>query len=199
MHLDSMTRATDAAQFRLFPTAIGLCGLAWRGDVVAASNLPEPSAAAVEARLIRRTGGAVAGQPPATVQRAIDAITGLLAGERCDLTFIRCDYGTSDAFRVQVYEITRSIPPGETTTYGLIAERLGNKRFAQAVGQTMGHNPLPIIVPCHRVMGANGKLTGFSANGGVATKLRLLDIEQAAMGRGQGLFDRLPMAVKPTG
>ena len=116
-------------------------------------------------------------------------MTALLEGTRTDLAEVRCDLGATDAFSARVYEIARSIPPGRTLTYGAIAEQLGNKRLAQRVGRAMGNNPLPIIVPCHRVLGAGGKLTGFSAHGGVATKLKMLAIEGARIGDEPDLFD----------
>ncbi|MEZ5854961.1 MAG: methylated-DNA--[protein]-cysteine S-methyltransferase [Hyphomicrobiaceae bacterium] len=192
-----MNTSDAPGHYALFPTELGICGIAWRDGHVISTNLPEPSEAEIRDRLVRRSGGAEPGTPPQWVRQAIDAITALLAGNPNDLAFIPCDYGQADDFRVKIYQLTRTIPPGETTTYGDIAERLGNKRFAQAVGQAMGHNPLPIIVPCHRVMGANGKLTGFSANGGIETKLRMLDIERAAIGAEAGLFGHLPLAIKP--
>ncbi|HEY5008578.1 MAG TPA: MGMT family protein, partial [Caulobacteraceae bacterium] len=96
-----------------------------------------------------------------------------------------------------VYEIARTIPPGQTLTYGEIARRLGDVQHARAVGEALGRNPFAIVVPCHRVLAAGGKLGGFSANGGVVTKLRLLEIEGARIGEdGPGLFDDLPMAVR---
>lgn len=87
-----------------------------------------------------------------------------------------------------------AIPPGHTATYGEVAESLGDKQLAQKVGRTLGQNPLPIIVPCHRVMGANNKLTGFSAHGGVDTKLKMLLIEGARFSEEPGLFDDLPFS-----
>ena len=193
-----MSTPGPPAHYTLFPTALGTCGIAWRGEKVIATNLPEPTEDDIRNRLVRRSGGAEPGTPPQWVRQAIDAITALLASDPADLAFIPCDYGKVDDFRIKICELTRTISPGETITYGDIAERLGNKRLAQAVGQAMGHNPLPIIVPCHRVMGANGKLTGFSANGGVETKLRMLDIERATIRADAGLFGHLPLAIKPT-
>lgn len=194
-----MSAADTATQFALFPTAIGRCGVAWRGDRIVATQLPEASDERTRARLVARTGGAVEAEPPAAVRQAIDAMTALLAGARVDLSAIACDYGSPDDFRVRVYDIARAIPPGETLTYGEIAVRLGDKSRAQEVGQALGRNPLPIIVPCHRVLGANRKLTGFSAAGGVATKLRMLAIEGAAVAEPPGLFGDLPLAAKPDG
>lgn len=181
----------------LFPTTIGACGIAWRGGTVVATHLPEKDGAATFARVSARSGNALAGDPPEAVASAIAGITALLDGQGGDLAFIDCDFSALDPFNARVYEAARAIPPGETRTYGEIAESLGDKRYAQAVGQALGRNPFPIIVPCHRVMGANGRLTGFSANGGTATKLRMLAIEGARIGQGPGLFDDLPLAAKP--
>ncbi len=163
-----------------------------------ATQLPEEGKAATAARLARRAG-AVEGAPPLCIQQAIAAITALLDGEKIDLNDIVCDFSPVDAFSVQVYAVTRAIAVGETLTYGDIAVKLGDKRLAQRVGQALGRNPLPIIVPCHRVMGANAKLTGFSAGGGVATKLKILAIEGAQVGGPPGLFDDLPLAIRPSG
>ncbi len=96
-------------------------------------------------------------------------MTALLEGAKTDLTGIDCDFSQVEPFAVQVYTATRAIPAGETRTYGEIALQLGDKQLAEKVGRALGRNPLPIIVPCHRVIGANGKLTGFSAYGGVDT------------------------------
>ncbi|MEL7446853.1 MAG: MGMT family protein, partial [Pseudomonadota bacterium] len=121
----------------------------------------------------------------------------LLGGEDADLSFIACDFSTVDPFAEQVYVVTRAIPAGETLTYGDVASQLGDKLLSRRVGQALGRNPFPIIVPCHRVMGANGRLTGFSAPGGTTTKLELLEIERAASRGSDGLFADLPLAAKP--
>ena len=123
----------------------------------------------------------------------------MLSGERVDLSFVRCDFSTLNSFKLRTYEVTRTIPVGETLTYGDIALRLGDKRLAQAVGKALGQNPFPIIVPCHRVLGANGHLTGFSANGGIDTKLRLLSIEGAAIGDAPTLLKACRSLLKQPG
>jgi methylated-DNA-[protein]-cysteine S-methyltransferase len=186
----------DAGRFALFPTPLGECGIAWRGDIVVATCLPFENAAETERRLAARSGG-TKGEPPPAIQRAIAAITALLEGKKTDLNFIACDFVGVDPFAAKIYDLTRAIPAGETLTYGAIASRLGDKLLAQRVGQALGRNPFPIVVPCHRVVGANAKLTGFSAPGGVATKLRMLAIEGARIGDAPGLFGDLPPAVKP--
>lgn len=196
-----MAHVSDAqlrAYFFLFPTPLGDCGIAWRGDAVAATRLSDKSPVDTAARLAARTGAAE-GDPPPAIRRAIDAITALLEGERTDLAFIACDFSGIEPFAAKVYAAARKIPAGETRTYGGIAAELCDKQLAQQVGQALGRNPFPIIVPCHRVLGANRRLTGFSANGGVETKLRMLAIEGARIGEAPGLFGDLPLAVKRRG
>ena len=194
-----MNAAETAVHFVLFPTSIGRCGIAWRSDRIVATHLPEGNDDRTRARLVARVGGAAEDDPPPPVRQAIEAMTALLDGARVDLSAVACDYGAADPFSIGVYDIARAIPPGETLTYGEIATRLGDKSRAPEVGQALGRNPLPIIVPCHRVLGANRKLTGFSAAGGIATKLRMLAIEGAAIGETPGLFGDLPLATKPDG
>jgi methylated-DNA-[protein]-cysteine S-methyltransferase len=197
-----MSETETATKFALFPTSIGSCGVAWRGNEIVATQLPESTDETTRTRLVNRARARfefeqVECEPTPVIVRAIAAMTALLDGVHVDLRFVACDFRAVDAFDARVYDITRDIPPGETWTYGEIAVRLGDKLFAQAVGRALGRNPVPIIVPCHRVLGAGGKLTGFSANGGVATKLRMLAIERADLGKPAGLFDDLPLAVKP--
>lgn len=191
-----MPDARSKVGFTLFPTSLGDCGIAWCGDRVVATRLPDKSALHTARHLADRTGGS-RGEPPTAIRHAIKAMTALLEGERTDLASIDCAFDGIDAFAAEVYTATRAIPAGETSTYGAIASQLGDKRLARDVGKALGHNPLPIVVPCHRVIGANGRLTGFSAAGGVATKLRMLAIEGAEVGDAPGLFDDLPLATKP--
>ena len=181
--------------YALFETAIGYCAVIWSARGIAGVQLPETSEAATRARVVRRYAGAQEKTPPAEVQHAIDGIVALLRGEPRDLTGITIDDDGVSAFNRRVYAIARTIPPGATMTYGEIAERLGDKTLARAVGQAMGENPTPIIMPCHRVLAAGGKTGGFSAPGGVVTKLHLLTIEGAQPG-GPTLFEDLPLAAR---
>jgi len=167
--------------FALFPTAIGTCAVAWTERGVAGVQLPEAHESQTRARIERRVRGAVETAPTPDVQKAIDGITALLAGEPDDLSYVVLDLEGLPEFNRRVYDIARTITPGRTLTYGDIAARCGNSGDARAVGQALGRNPYPIVVPCHRVLAANGRLGGFSAHGGVATKLRLLEIEGARM------------------
>ena len=127
--------------------------------------------------------------PPAEVATIIAAIAALLRGEPVDLSGTVLDETRVPEFHRRVYGIARAIPPGRTLTYGEIAERLGDPGAARDVGRALGDNPFPIVVPCHRVLAANGKLGGFSAPGGTATKLKLLRIEGAEAAAQLGLFD----------
>lgn len=192
-----MSVSSNPTGLCLFPTAIGRCGVAWRGDALVATNLPEDHDADTRLRLAKRAVGAVECDPPEVVRRAIARMTALLDGVDDDLLDIACDLAAVEPFALRVYEITRAIRPGTTSTYGEVAIRLGGKNLAQAVGRSLGRNPLPIVVPCHRVLGANGRLTGFSANGGVTTKLRMLAIEGAPISAPPSLFADLPLALKP--
>jgi methylated-DNA-[protein]-cysteine S-methyltransferase len=178
--------------FILFETAIGACGIVWSARGIAGVQIHDGTAAATRRRVNTRFPAAQEALPPPQVQRAIDGIIALLQGEPRDLTDVTIDNTDTPEFNVKVYAIARTIPPGHTMTYGEIAERLGDKLLARDVGTALGQNPCPIIMPCHRILAASGKTGGFSAPGGVATKMRLLSIEGAQPG-GPTLFDRLPL------
>jgi len=186
------------AAFTTFDTAIGRCALAWGDGGIVGAFLPERDEPALQARIAKRFPEAVDQAPPAEVAQAVAGVVALLAGEKRDLRDIALDMTAVPPFHQRVYTVARAIPPGETLTYGEIAARLDAPReAARAVGEAMGRNPFPIIMPCHRVMGANGKPGGFSAPGGVETKLKMLQIEGAKVGETPTLFDALPLAVKP--
>jgi len=183
--------------FALFDTAIGACAIAWSEHGVCGVQLPEHQAEATRNRLHRRLPRAVETPPDGAVQRAIEGIVALLRGEARDLSFVTLDMAGIPPLRQSIYAVLRGIPPGSTRSYGEIAARLGAELTARDVGDAMGKNPFPIIVPCHRVVESGGRIGGFSANGGVATKLRLLNIERAEVGTPPALFNDLPLAVRP--
>jgi len=170
-----------ARGFAIFETAIGTCGIAWSDGGIVAVQLPERDEGATRSRLAKRCDGAREMPPPSDVQRAIDRIVSLLTGESVDLSFVTLDLNGIPGFHRRVYEVARTIPPGATLSYGEIAARLGDPGSARAVGQALGRNPFPIVVPCHRVLAAGGRTGGFSARGGTKTKLTLLAIERAQL------------------
>lgn len=167
--------------FAMFDTAVGCCAVAWGSDGIVGIWLPGSSPAATRRAVQHRHPGAIESPPPEPVRRAIDGITRLLAGEDVDLRDVQLDLTDVPDFLRAVYDVARSIPRGATMTYGEIAARVGAPGAAQAVGQAMGRNPFPIVVPCHRVVAAGNGNGGFSAPGGVDTKLRLLSIEGATL------------------
>jgi methylated-DNA-[protein]-cysteine S-methyltransferase len=192
-----MHPAMSSQGYSLFDTSIGQCGIVWRAHGVLGVQLPERHEAATRARLLRRFPDAADMPPPPGVRQAIDDMIALLRGEKRDLSAIELDMDGVPPFNRLVYAVARTIPPGETLSYGDIAMRLRDRAAAREVGEAMGQNPFPLIVPCHRVLAAGGKVGGFSAAGGVTTKLRLLSIEGAQIGDIPTLFDDLPLRVRP--
>jgi methylated-DNA-[protein]-cysteine S-methyltransferase len=173
----------------VFDTPIGPCGIAWAGDAIVGAQLPEADEAGTLKRLHRRHPELEKAEAPEWVQRIIARVRALLEGARDDLADVPLDMQQVPEFNRRVYAATRAIPPGRTLTYGEVAQRIGEPGAARAVGQALGHNPFAPIVPCHRVLGAGNAGGGFSATGGVATKLHLLEIERAQLGSDPGLFD----------
>jgi methylated-DNA-[protein]-cysteine S-methyltransferase len=175
-------------QFALFETAIGYAGLAWGERGLVGVHLPERDAETTRRGLRRRFPEAAEAATPTELEPVVTAIQDLMRGEKADLTTAPIDIAQVPEFNAKVYEITRAIPPGETLTYGEIAVKLGDRLLARDVGAALGKNPWPIIVPCHRVTAAGGKLGGFSARGGALTKLKLLAIERAPAAAQPDLF-----------
>ena len=157
-----------------FDTALGTCAIGWTGQGIASVRLPSS-----------RTGTLPRLEEVAAVREdvriAIEGIVAVLRGDRRDLRSIALDEAGIEPFRREVYAATRMIPAGSTATYGEIARSIGRAHFeaAREVGAALARNPFPIVVPCHRVLGASGKLTGFSAPGGLETKRRILELEGA--------------------
>jgi methylated-DNA-[protein]-cysteine S-methyltransferase len=179
----------------IFDTAIGPCAIVWRARGLLGVQIPEATEEATRARMMKRFPDAREIVPPQNIQIIIDGMRALLNGERRDLKDVPIDDDGVPEFNRRVYAIVRKVPPGQTITYGQIAERLGDKSLSRAVGQAMGENRCPIVMPCHRVLAASGKTGGFSAPGGVTTKLKLLTIE-GAQPSGPTLFDDLPLQAR---
>jgi len=182
--------------FALFDTVIGRCGVAWGDSGLIGMQLPEATPGAAWARLRKRFPEAVETPPPPEIERIIDRVLDLLAGGRDDLTDIVIDQSQVQGFNWRVYEIARAIAPGETSTYGQVARAMGEPGAARAVGKALGENPWPIVVPCHRVLAASGRMGGFSAEGGANTKAQLLTLERARTSAAPTLFD-LEFSVAP--
>lgn len=168
----------------LFETAIGTCAIAWTEDSVFRFGLPEASPATTRTRIMRRSSRIPDSEeipevePTGPIADAIVRIQAHIAGELDNLRWIPVSTNGIPEFHRAVYEVTRAIDPGHTLSYGQVADRIGAPGAAQAVGQALGRNPIPLIIPCHRVLAADHALTGFSAPGGITTKQRLLEIER---------------------
>lgn len=175
--------------FAIFDTSIGRCGIVWGARGINGVQLPMGSEDKTRTRIRQSHGELAEALPPVGVQHAIEGIIELLAGKPNDLADIVLDLDGVPEFNRGVYDIARRIPPGQTLTYGDIAKKLGGVELSRDVGQALGRNPCPIVVPCHRVLAAGGKPGGFSANGGVVTKLKMLAIEGAVVNHTPSLFD----------
>jgi methylated-DNA-[protein]-cysteine S-methyltransferase len=182
----------SAQGFALFDTVIGRCALAWSAAGLTGVQLPEADDALAARRLAKRFPGAVSAPPGEAAAAAIARIAAFLAGGTDDFTTLELDESGVGTFERAVYRETRAIPAGSTATYGAIATALGDVRDSRRVGQALGRNPWPIVIPCHRVTGADGRMGGFSAPGGRTTKLRLLEIEGALDAETLPLFGPAP-------
>lgn len=178
-------------RYHIFATAIGPCGVAWNKRGLVAVQLPERDEAATAKRLTAKSRSAGPAEPPHPVAAVIADIRRYLNGERVEFAAVAIDLDGVDPFRQRLYQALRTIAYGSTTTYGALAVELGAESWegARQVGEAMGRNPVPIVIPCHRVLAAGGKLGGFSAPGGVATKQKLLALEGV---RFDGGAPRLP-------
>jgi methylated-DNA-[protein]-cysteine S-methyltransferase len=173
-----ITLAQTIHDYRIFKTANGYCGIVWNSVGITRFRLPEKSAEIAERNLLRRLPRAEPGVPPPEVADAIAAVQRYFLGEKMDFSGVRLDLDEQDGFFKQIYAAARRIGWGHTTTYGRLAKELGaGPEAARDVGQAMAKNPVPLMIPCHRVLAAGGKLGGFSAPGGSDAKIRMLQLE----------------------
>ena len=185
------------ASFALFGTAIGTCAIAWGEAGILAVRLPAADDETLRGGILQRFPQAAERPASGEIQKVILDIQALMDGEFRDLRDARLDLSGIPDFHRRVYDVTRQIDPGQTMTYGQISNRLKAPGTSRAVGQAMGSNPFPIIVPCHRVLASSGKSGGFSAPGGVDTKLKMLNIERVHAEADDSLFGSLPLAMAP--
>jgi methylated-DNA-[protein]-cysteine S-methyltransferase len=164
----------------VFETAGGFCGIAWTNVGISRFQLPTKSVQATERLLLRRARRAEPAMPTPKVAGAIAAVKRYFEGEETDFSDLKLDLDEQDPFLRQIYAAARRVRWGRTTTYGTLAKQLGGgPEVARDVGQAMAKNPVPLIIPCHRVLAAGGKIGGFSAPGGSAAKIRMLRLEGA--------------------
>jgi methylated-DNA-[protein]-cysteine S-methyltransferase len=187
-----------AQHFAIFDTPIGACGIVWNDFGIIGVQLPEATEGRTRTRLLKRFRGARETEPSPKIAATISQIAALLSGERADFSGAKLDVRSLPEFNRRVYGIASTIPAGAVMTYGEIAAKLGEEpQAARDVGKALGENPIPLIIPCHRVLAANGKPGGYSGSGGVKTKLKLLTIEGAKISDEPSLFEKLPLASRP--
>jgi methylated-DNA-[protein]-cysteine S-methyltransferase len=168
----------SAHRYHIFETASGFCAIAWNGVGITSFRLPSRTAEAAERSLLRRLAGAEPGVPPQQVAQVVVAAKRYFEGEEIDFSDVPLDLEEQEDFFARVYAAARRVGWGNTTTYGALAKELGaGPEAARDVGQAMAKNPVPLIIPCHRVLAAGGKVGGFSAPGGQSAKLRMLELE----------------------
>jgi methylated-DNA-[protein]-cysteine S-methyltransferase len=175
----------------LFDTVIGICGIAWSARGLVAVQLPESDEATTGQRLAKKSRSTRAAEPPPAMLALIADIRRYLSGEQMDFSAVPVDLDGIDDYRRTLYEAMRAIGYGVTTTYGELAKSLGATGWegARNVGEAMGKNPVPVVIPCHRVLAAGKKIGGFSAYGGAKTKEKLLALEGVRLG---GPASKLP-------
>ena len=165
-------------QYHLFETAHGFAAIAWNARGISNFRLPAPSGEETQGSLLRRLPGAVEADPPALIARVVENAKRYFAGEAIEFSGVEVDLGGQDPLFARIYALVRAFGWGETTTYGAVAKALGEgPEVAREVGQAMARNPIPLIIPCHRVLAAGGKIGGFSAPGGSDAKARMLALE----------------------
>lgn len=177
------TPAPETIGHAVFETAMGFMGFAWSAAGLTRLCLPERNRDAVERRLLRLAGdGGPSGPTPAWTTGLIEAIKAYAAGEQVDFTAVPVDLTGVDDFRLAIYDAARKLAFGETTTYGELAKRAGHAGLPRETGAALGANPVPLVIPCHRILAAGGKIGGFSAPGGSTTKEKMLALEGVQIG-----------------
>lgn len=177
-------------RFHLFDTAVGRCAVLWRDAGIIRVLLPAASDPAMRAAIFRAFPGAAEEEPSPAIAAIVGKIVKLCEGEAQRFDGAPLDRTLIEPFAARVYAVLERTSFGKTTTYGAIAEALGDKGLSRAVGAALGANPFPIVIPCHRVTAANGSIGGFSAPGGADTKRKLLEIEGAFAASSLPLFAR---------
>jgi methylated-DNA-[protein]-cysteine S-methyltransferase len=189
-----LAQSDTAMHYCLIETGLGPLGLMWSDAGIVRLQLPEKTPTATERRLTRRVDHAGAARPPAPIAQAGKLLQHYMKGERVDFADVALDLTRTSDFHRAIYAAARRLGWGQTSTYGALAREAGAPDAARAVGQAMGRNPVPIIIPCHRVLASGNKIGGFSAFGGATTKERLLAMEGVHLGSGTPLLPGLLLA-----
>ena len=158
-----------------FATALGVCRIEWSETGVTAFRLP----AGEEVPVASLADEAVV---PSWVRELAEQTKKHLTGDLQDFGQTSFDFFRVSSFQREVYAAALTVKAGQTQTYGWLARKIGHPvSVSRAIGTALGQNPWPLLVPCHRFIGASGKMVGFSGPGGIPTKLRLLALEGAVL------------------
>lgn len=178
-----MQASSQSRGYLVFETALGFVGIAWSGAGLTRLCLFQRDRSAIERRL-ERLGAAAGGQGelPNWVHALVRDIKAYAGGEEIDFSAVPVDLSGVDDFRLAIYDAARKLRFGETTTYGELARRAGHAGLPRETGQALGSNPVPLVIPCHRILAAGGKIGGFSAPGGSTAKERMLVLEGVRVG-----------------
>jgi len=165
--------------YSLFETQLGWCGLAWNEpeSLLILLQLPEATPALTEAKIVQNCRARKVSTPLSAISWVISRISRHLMGDLQDFLDIPIDIERMGLFAQYVYAAARTVQAGLTMTYGELAKAINRPKACRAVGQALGRNPLPLIIPCHRILAAGNRPGGFSAYGGPAIKAQLLAIE----------------------
>lgn len=166
----------------VFETALGFMAVGWSASGITRVWLAERDRAAVERRLAQRAAGVPDLAPPLAIAAVVERLKEYAAGTPVDFSGTPIDLAGVDDFRLAIYDAAKRLRYGETVTYGELARRAGHDGMARETGAALGANPLPIVIPCHRILAAGNKIGGFSAPGGSATKERMLAMEGVRVG-----------------
>lgn len=165
-------------------TDLGFMALAWSDQGLTRLSLPEPTREGSARHMLKWAVTPVLGDEdglPPFVADAVALVRRYASGETVDFRILTLDLDGVDLFRRAIYTAALRLAQGETTTYGELAEQAGFPKMARETGQALGRNPLPLVIPCHRILAAGGKIGGFSAPGGATTKERMLRHEGVAL------------------
>ena len=188
-HMNTDPMSVLPQSYVVCEVAGGFCGIAWSNEGITRFCLPVRTAAEATRAVLRRVPGAVPATPTPEIADVIAAVERYFKGEAVEFSRIRVALSHQGEFYQRIYEAARQVGWGQTTTYGSLAKELGAPpEAARDVGQAMAQNPVPLIIPCHRVMAAGGKVGGFSAPGGAATKVRMLELEGVHLQMQKSLF-----------
>lgn len=174
----------------LFDTPLGTCAIAWSSQGIRALQLPDTTGEKTLEGLRKRVPGTIERLPSKDVRQAVAFVTQLLSRKGATLHPPKLDLEGQSQYYIKVYNELCAVPPGVTISYGELASRSGKPGAARAIGRIVGSNPIPLLIPCHRVIGADGSLHGFSAPGGIATKQRILDLEGTPVFRKRAKMNR---------